>query len=43
MEFMQLHTKSEELHAHNETLKKELDDIKNLYNNYMIQMQTLKL
>jgi len=41
MEFMQLHTKSEELHAHNETLKKELDDIKNLYNNYMIQMQTL--
>ena len=41
MEFAQLHTKSEELNAHNETLKKELEDIKNLYNNYMLQMQTL--
>ena len=41
MEFAQLRTKSEELNAHNETLKKELEDIKNLYNNYMLQMQTL--
>ena len=41
MDFAQLRTKSEELHAHNETLKKELEDIKNLYNNYMLQMQTL--
>jgi hypothetical protein len=41
MEFAQLRTKSDELYAHNETLKKELEDIKNLYNNYMLQMQTL--
>ena len=41
MEFAQLRTRSEELNAHNETLKKELEDIKNLYNNYMLQMQTL--
>ena len=41
MEFAQLCTKSDELYAHNETLKKELEDIKNLYNNYMLQMQTL--
>lgn len=41
MEFAQLRTKSEELYTHNETLKKELEDIKNIYNNYMLQIQTL--
>ena len=33
--------KSEELEKHTETLKKELEDIKSMHNNYMMQMQTL--
>ena len=44
----ELRIKSEEIEKHNETLKKELEKagqdkeaIQNLYNNYMMQMQTL--
>lgn len=33
--------RSEELQAHNETLKKELEDFKSMHSNYMLQMQTL--
>ncbi len=33
--------KSEELEKHTETLKKELEDLKSMHNNYMMQMQTL--
>jgi len=45
---IQLRARYEELERHNETLKRELDKagldkevIQNLYNNYMLQMQTL--
>ena len=48
IEFAQLHTKSEELEKHNQTLKEELEKthqdkeiIQNHYDNYMRQMQTL--
>jgi len=40
-ELAQLRARSEELERHIETLKKELDDIKAIHNNYMLQMQTL--
>ena len=30
-----------DLQAHNETLVKELEDIKSMHNNYMMQMQTV--
>ena len=30
-----------DLQAHNETLVKELEDIKSMHNNYMLQMQTV--
>lgn len=43
-----LQARNEELKAHNETLKKDLEnankreeDLKNMHNNYMLQMQTL--
>jgi predicted DsbA family dithiol-disulfide isomerase len=47
-ELTHLRTKSEELQAHNETLKRELEkagqdkeDIKKTFDNYMVQVQTL--
>lgn len=47
-ELAHLRTKSEELQAHNETLKRELqkasqdkEDIKKTFDNYMVQVQTL--
>ena len=47
-ELTHLRTKSEELVAHNETLKRELEkagqdkeDIKKTFDNYMVQVQTL--
>ena len=47
-ELGQLRIKSGELEKHNKTLKKELEnasqreqDLKSMYNNYMMQMQTL--
>lgn len=36
-----LEVKITELQAQNDTLKKELEDIKQIYGNYMVQMQTL--
>jgi hypothetical protein len=33
--------RNEELEKHIETLKKELEDLKSMQNNYMMQMQTL--
>lgn len=30
-----------ELHAHNDTLKQDLQDLKAMHNNYMLQMQSL--
>lgn len=36
-----LQVRIEELQAHNETLKKELEDLKQMHNNYFMQMQTL--
>jgi FtsZ-binding cell division protein ZapB len=30
-----------ELHAHNDTLKQDLQDLKAMHNNYMLQVQTL--
>lgn len=48
VEFSRLQTKAEDLHDHNETLKKELDkakqdkdDLKKTFDNYMVQVQTL--
>jgi|SRR5271157_1708237 len=47
-ELAHLRTKSEEIQAHNETLKRELqkasqdkEDIKKTFDNYMVQVQTL--
>ena len=40
-ELTESRVKSEELEKHTETLKKELEDIKSVHNNYMLQMQTL--
>jgi|SRR5271157_2336544 len=47
-EFSRLQARAEDLHDHNETLKKELekaerdkDDLKTTYNNYFLQVQTL--
>jgi hypothetical protein len=40
-ELTELKVRSEELEKHNETLKKDLENLQNLYNNYMLQMQTL--
>jgi hypothetical protein len=36
-----LQARIDELQAHNETLKKELEDIKAMHNNYFLQVQTL--
>ena len=36
-----LQARNEELEKHTETLKKELEDLKSMQNNYMMQMQTL--
>jgi len=36
-----LQARNEELEKHIETLKKELEDLKSMQNNYMLQMQTL--
>jgi DNA repair exonuclease SbcCD ATPase subunit len=48
VELIELRVRSAEIERHNETLKKELEKagqdkeaIQNLYNNYMLQMQTL--
>jgi len=38
---MSLQVRVEELQAHNDTLKKELEDYKNVHNNYMLQVQTI--
>jgi hypothetical protein len=38
---MSLQTQVKELQDHNETLKKELEDLKSMHNNYFLQMQTL--
>jgi seryl-tRNA synthetase len=40
-EFVEIRARSRELERHNETLKKEVENLQNLYNNYMLQMQTL--
>src|SRR5271157_5969483 len=47
-EFSRLQARAEDLHDHNETLKKELEkaerdkeDLKTTYNNYFLQVQTL--
>ena len=40
-ELTESRVKSEDLEKHTETLKKELEDIKSMHNNYMMQMQTL--
>lgn len=47
-EIIQLQARVEDLKGHNETLKKELEkaaqekeNLQNIYNNYMLQMQTL--
>ncbi len=40
-EFVEICARSRELERHNETLKKEVENLQNLYNNYMLQMQTL--
>jgi seryl-tRNA synthetase len=40
-EFIEVRTRSKELEKHNETLEKEVENLQNLYNNYMLQMQTL--
>ena len=40
-EFIEVRTRSKELEKHNETLEKEVEGARNLYNNYMLQMQTL--
>ncbi len=40
-EFIEIRTRSRELERHNETLEKEVENLQNLYNNYMLQMQTL--
>ena len=31
----------DELHAHNDTLKQDLQDLKTMHNNYMLQVQSL--
>jgi fatty acid/phospholipid biosynthesis enzyme len=36
-----LQARNEELEKHIETVKKELEDLKSMQNNYMMQMQTL--
>jgi ABC-type phosphate transport system auxiliary subunit len=36
-----LQARNEELEKHIETLKKELEDLKSMQNNYMVQVQTL--
>jgi prefoldin subunit 5 len=36
-----LQARNEELERHIETLKKELEDLKSMQNNYMLQMQNL--
>ena len=36
-----LQAQVDELQAHKDTLKKELEDFKSMHNNYMLQMQTL--
>ncbi len=41
IELAQMRTRSEELEKHNATLKNDLENLQNLYNNYMLQMQTL--
>jgi predicted RNase H-like nuclease (RuvC/YqgF family) len=38
---MSLQVRVEELQAHNDTLKKELENYKTLHNNYMLQVQTI--
>jgi molecular chaperone GrpE (heat shock protein) len=40
-ELTELKVRSEELEKHNETLKKDLENLQNLYNNYMLQVQSL--
>ncbi|WP_370574228.1 hypothetical protein [Methanomethylovorans sp.] len=40
-EYIQLHTRCNELQEHNSTLKKDLQDLKDMHNNYMLQVQTL--
>jgi DNA repair exonuclease SbcCD ATPase subunit len=40
-EVIKLRAKSEELEKHNISLQNELEDLKKIYNNYMLQMQTL--
>ena len=41
LELAQLQARHEEIEKHNETLKQDKEAIQNLYNNYMLQMQTL--
>jgi len=41
IELAQLCARFEELERHNATLKNDLEKLQNLYNNYMLQMQTL--
>jgi seryl-tRNA synthetase len=40
-EFIEIRARSRELERHNETLEKEVENLQNLYNNYMLQMQTV--
>lgn len=40
-EFESMHSENRLLNDHIETLKKELEDIKNMHTNYMMQVQTL--
>ena len=40
-EISKLQVQNEELQAHNDTLKRDLQDMKELHSNYMLQVQTL--